>query len=520
MTCTIKRPFGRFFLGDTMEDRITTAYDDKQRILDLTSFKFQAPSVGIYDEPVRCYKANIQWAKIIEGMLDWLTEIAAWKDSQDESYIGIQEMLKFLEGIDCAMTPIDCEDIENCLETSETINNINNSIENVGNNVSGGYDPTNYDKPFADGKYYQDSQTNAFVPSNGCDDNDKDALWGAIDSLIDYIDAKNLDFLQQMAQSISLSDGVQKAIELTPLVELLPPANLVDLTRWYLQFVVNGYLSEFTVDDKREIKCAIFCAVVDSDCSLSLQDVISYIEGEFTAVAAADSIEDLLIILAGLISISGKEWFYAVTSLQLALAVMGEVYVRRDTIATYNKYIQAGALSPSRVWSVYCDTCESPPSGWTAVFDFTGFYSALPGEIVYRPPFNFGTLGAQGAGSSAELVIGQGLIFDHPPSSGALRRQLNFASTVNFTNFQIRARSLNSGTCRVGLNTSGAGSIVLGFDLPNIDEESSIFTNQIGSTTLWIQGENRVSTVYWRFVIEWIKISQIIGNPTNPPVLI
>lgn len=87
-------------------DRRTIPLDDKQRILDLTTYKFQPPSVGIFDAPTRCYSANVEWAKIIEGHLDWLTEIAAWKEAENETYIGIQEMLKFLEGTDCDMTDL------------------------------------------------------------------------------------------------------------------------------------------------------------------------------------------------------------------------------------------------------------------------------------------------------------------------------------------------------------------------------------------------------------------------------
>lgn len=109
-------------------DRLVIPDDYKKRILDFLDFNLSLPSTGINDEPTRCYRANIEWAKIIEGFLDWLTEIAAWREAENENYLGIQSVLEFLEGVDCETMPIDCEEVEACLETSETIIDIQTEI--------------------------------------------------------------------------------------------------------------------------------------------------------------------------------------------------------------------------------------------------------------------------------------------------------------------------------------------------------------------------------------------------------
>lgn len=81
-------------------DRNYVLLDAKQRIIDLMENGQELPEVGIYDEPVRYFKANEQWCKIIFGWLDWLEDVAGWKAAEDDNYSGIQQILIFEEGID------------------------------------------------------------------------------------------------------------------------------------------------------------------------------------------------------------------------------------------------------------------------------------------------------------------------------------------------------------------------------------------------------------------------------------
>jgi hypothetical protein len=99
-------------------DRQRITLDFKQRVIDLMANNQPLPEVGIYDEPVRYFKANEQWCAVIFGWLDWLEDIAGWQAAEDDTYPGIQQILIFEEGI--TMEPIDydamreavCEAIE------------------------------------------------------------------------------------------------------------------------------------------------------------------------------------------------------------------------------------------------------------------------------------------------------------------------------------------------------------------------------------------------------------------------
>lgn len=74
--------------------------DFKRIVLDLPEWELIAPSEGIYDEPTVYYKANLRWAKLIEGFVSHLAQITAWKEAEDENFSGIQAILTFLERVE------------------------------------------------------------------------------------------------------------------------------------------------------------------------------------------------------------------------------------------------------------------------------------------------------------------------------------------------------------------------------------------------------------------------------------
>jgi len=63
----------------------------------------QAPTVGIYDAPVRCFTANTEWAAHICGAVATLLNWTAWEGAEDESDPAVQAIYEFLKGTDCGM---------------------------------------------------------------------------------------------------------------------------------------------------------------------------------------------------------------------------------------------------------------------------------------------------------------------------------------------------------------------------------------------------------------------------------
>lgn len=88
-------------------DRQLTTTDLLNRILDMRANPFVVPDVAWDAQPVRYFKLNKQWCKILAGWLEWMEDIAGWQDAEDDNHAGIQGFLAFEEGINgtILMTP-------------------------------------------------------------------------------------------------------------------------------------------------------------------------------------------------------------------------------------------------------------------------------------------------------------------------------------------------------------------------------------------------------------------------------
>lgn len=89
------------------KDRQLTDGDLKARILDMQANPFVVPDVAWDAQPVRYFKLNLQWCKILAGWLEWMEDVSGWADADDELHAGIQGFLTFERGINGSilMTP-------------------------------------------------------------------------------------------------------------------------------------------------------------------------------------------------------------------------------------------------------------------------------------------------------------------------------------------------------------------------------------------------------------------------------
>lgn len=89
-------------------DRQAVLLDYKQRIIDLTENNQPLPDVAWDAEPVRYFKLNLEWCKILAGWIDWLEDEAGWRDAEGDNHPGIQAFLAFEVGIqEIPMSPED-----------------------------------------------------------------------------------------------------------------------------------------------------------------------------------------------------------------------------------------------------------------------------------------------------------------------------------------------------------------------------------------------------------------------------
>lgn len=206
------------------------------------------------------------------------------------------------------------------------------------------------------------------VSTDGCDDADKDAIYGGVYQLVRYVNQVNIDALQSLSQLGNLASQIDKLVSaatggLTPFDEVAS----------YVDFLVNELLEEYeaTVTETLldSVTCDLFCIAVNSNCTINLSDVINYY-GSKLGSTALDLTDSLLNVMqfATTGTFSGDEYFYFMTTFQFITVALTDHFFDVSGIQNYKTQILAGMNSPDADWMLLCDAC--PPLYRLFTYDF------------------------------------------------------------------------------------------------------------------------------------------------------
>ena len=365
------------FAGEILTPEIA-----RKQIIEIGKTNRVPPEVGIFDAPVRCFRVNEQWWALIAGQIHWLADVAAWRDAQDESYPPIVEILKFMQGVECAdgsepmlrqkptddcvlqqsldggETWTDVFDFSLCLSHQTTTITGQLQLIEQQNIINSGYSPTTTTVTGENGAYTAQELDDASIEADVCDTAGKDAVYGAVDRLVRYIHTKSEDFLQQVTQAANISQQIDRAISATPVLGLLPADELAG----YIGFIVDELAQEYnaTVDEEllQSVICDLFCIAVNSGCMLSLSDVSNYFAGKVSANFSNFTTTFLNIVqFTATGTFSGDDYFYFMSYFQLQIAMTKQRFLDIQSADTYLMQAQAGFNSPDHDWAIFCTDC-------------------------------------------------------------------------------------------------------------------------------------------------------------------
>jgi len=357
------------------DDRQLTTHDEKRFSIDFSEMRLELPQTNIGDAPYRCYRANVQWAKIIDGWIDLLADVAAWYEADDENYEGIRQIQYFLRGVDC----VNCDELEACLQVSPTFQTVKNFVYE--NTVFIDIDTetvTNVFPPAEQAEYIGGDTPDPIPP----DDCNKDALWSACVSIVNYINNLNLDFLQIVAQSTNLAAQAERVISGIPLIGLLPADEIIGYVDVLANNLYNEYLATVTVELLQETSCDLFCIAIDNDpCGLTFGDLIDYFSSK-VAPSLGQAVDTFANIVQFLVAgtFSGTDYFYYMCYLQLFVAYTGEEFFGKKGTMGYALAAAAGLNSPDADWMLYCEECPQPP--FELYFDFEVATQVPPVQVI------------------------------------------------------------------------------------------------------------------------------------------
>lgn len=468
-------------------DKVRTEF-----ILDFSKYKITLPQAGVFDEPRRCYPLNNEWAKIFMGFLDTLTDPRLWTDAEDETYLGIQALLEFMRGEDC----MDCQDVEDCLDTSQTIINITETINN--NNVSIDVDNTTVNNVFPPSEQANTVGGSPPAPTPP-DDCNFDAVWSACNQLVQYIDAQNRDFLQEITQVANLAQQASRAVSALPLLGLLP----LDEVLGYVGFLVDELLAEYNaiVDTAllQEVACDLFCIAIDNDpCGLLFSDAIDYFSGKVppSLGQAVDTFANLVqFAITG--TFQGDDYFYYISYFQLWVAYAGQEFLGLRGVTQYGLQAAAGYNSPDADWQLFCSECV--PQNCIE-YDFTlqdwGFTVWSTGN---RP---YGTY-VSGVGWKAQWSNISG-----DTDNRVYIEKINMLNAWNITNIEVDYTSNE-------FNAGGQGSIRATIGTAN--QFATVFPDEYIADGL----EHQVATVHEDNGIDGFRVSFTTNtNAANPDAFV
>lgn len=260
-----------------------------------------------------------------------------------------------------------------CQTLTQTIQDLQIQVTNLQNTIENNIDPApDYDpnettitQQYPDGKESAEYVENFTVSTDGCDTEDKDALWSATREIVNYIHAVNMDALQNISQLGNISDQIDRLIAATPL-GLLP----LDEAFGYATFILEELLEEYeaTVDEEllQEVTCDLFCRFVANGCSIDMVDVANYMAQQIGSGfdAYVNTFADVL-QFATTGTVSGDEIFYAFSLIQLVAATLAEHFFNVKSAQQYIIRAMTGLNSPDNDWTLLCVDCPPLFRHWT-----------------------------------------------------------------------------------------------------------------------------------------------------------
>lgn len=235
------------------------------------------------------------------------------------------------------------------------------AIDNISDEV---VPPEEIDDPVTQSftETFTEAEIEAFSASvDVCDDDGKDAIYGGVVAIVNYIHAVNLDSLQELSQIGNVPDQIARFISATP-VGLLPFDEAFDFAEFIATELLEEYEAVVNEELLENVRCDLFCIAVANDCTLSWNDIINYfgskVAGDGSLSSTLGTITNVAqFALTG--TFSGNDYFYFLCLFQLISVAVANKYFDTRGIEYYATILKTGLNSPDNDWTLLCDAC--PP---------------------------------------------------------------------------------------------------------------------------------------------------------------
>lgn len=324
-------------------------------------FGWQLPTV-VTPEEFWCYQIyvpkDIAYLRALRGAIGELAYSWNWqRDSEHTASTVVQNWLEQIVDADVRFNESEgdcmtsCDDILECILTTAEIQEAIMQYSQQGSVT-----PTTPES----------SEILATELVNNPDGCDNDIIFGMTRQLVEFVDAINLDILEQLIAASAASKALAYLISAIPVVESLPLDEFVGLADWLTEVIYEAYDAASTVTLRNEVACDLFCLAQANDCILSMEDCRDYF---YDKVGVTLDLSNPGSFLNDLIAenLIGVATFYGMYTFVFQLMVFGET-ILGTRWQTFVKIVQSFFNDPDPDWDTICDEC---PDIWSWDSDFT-----------------------------------------------------------------------------------------------------------------------------------------------------
>jgi hypothetical protein len=189
---------------------------------------------------------------------------------------------------------------------------------------------------------------------------DRDLLYGYTRQLVEMMNSLITDAFQIFEVITNTIEFVQSVTDAIPIL-----TNITDIISYMQDTLVEAYLANYDLANSTEYACDLFCLALETDCTLTWDDLLRYFAGRVDKITTGDIFNMMAAIAVG--GYVGDEYVHICHYMLAGILSRGGDWLG-ISLVQIQQLSQAFFNDPDPDWETQCDEC---PQGWRATFDFT-----------------------------------------------------------------------------------------------------------------------------------------------------
>lgn len=258
---------------------------------------------------------------------------------------------------------MDCDDIADCIDSSEAVQDaiIQNNINN--NDFYGTTNPdqlseTGTEEPIMDTRFPPSDRDE---PAHNLDSCNLDELWGGIRFMVEKLDERGRDALEQIAAKTERWEKFAEFISVVPILGDLAEATVMAVVD-EIEVIITLYNSHSTEEVLDSIACDLFELVCELCRYPTFDEILDYYAGfgiDGIEDWASISLKAMMDYMTGSASVAALTCYYTVITFQLWIMYAQASWLGMRGSRYVSLWLDNGEEFANDAWIALCDGCSN-----------------------------------------------------------------------------------------------------------------------------------------------------------------